>query len=139
MERALPEATVTKRRLGERRDTTLGRVGVDVDFTTCAADANALLAELRRGGLGKAERVDRLPARLVAPAFDPRRGAELVEQLRELTRRGVDHLHVALLRLAEGAHPNHPLREAGDRPQRRTQLVGGGRGRLEAARGRFGP
>ena len=48
----------------------------------------------------------RLQARLVAAALDPGGGAELVEQLRELPRRRVDHLHVVLLRLAEIAHPD---------------------------------
>ena len=65
--------------------------------------------------------------RLVASAFDPRGDAELVEQLRELARRRVDHLHVALLRLAEVAHADERLREAVNRRQRRPQVVSGER------------
>ena len=66
-------------------------------------------------------------ARLVAAALDPRGDAELVEQLGELKRSGVDHLHVALFRLAEVAHAHERLREAVDRRQRRAQVVSGER------------
>ena len=73
------------------------------------------------------ERVDRLAIRLIAIALDPRGDAELVEELGELERSGVDHLEVALFRLAEVVHAHEGLREPVDRRQRRAQVVSGER------------
>ena len=47
--------------------------------------------------------------------------------LPKLTGRGVDHLHVSLLGLAEVAHANERLSEAVDRRERRAQVVRGKR------------
>ena len=98
-----------------------------MDLLALAVDVDPVLAEVRRRGPGELEGVDRLQARLVAPALDARRRAELVEELGELARRGVDHLHVALLRLAEVAHADQRLREAVDRRERGAQIVRGER------------
>src|SRR5262245_28603137 len=114
VERYLVEAAVSERRLGERGHTAPGRLRVDVDLRPLAADLDAVLPELDRCGFGKLERLDFLQARLVAAALDPRGRTELVEELGELPRRGVDHLHVALLRLAEVVRADQGLREAVD-------------------------
>ena len=113
--------------LRKRRDPTLRRLWVDAHLGSLAAHMYAVLPELVRSALCELERVDRLQARLVAAALDPRSGPELVEELRELPRRRVDHLHVALLRLAEIAHADQRLGEAVDRRERRAQVVRGKR------------
>ena len=120
-------STSAKCGLCQRRDPALRRLGIDVHFLSLAAHMHALLAELSRRELRELERVGRLQARLVRPALDPRGGAELVEQLVELARGGVDHLHVALLRLTEIVHTQHRPREAMDRRQRCAQVVSGER------------
>ena len=112
-----------ERRLRERGDAALGRLRIDVHLRAHAADVDALVPELGCGRLCELHALHGLQARLVAPAFDPRRRPELVEQLGKLTRGQVDHLHVALLRLTEIAHPDQRLREAVDRRQRSAQIV----------------
>src|SRR4029079_12694893 len=86
-----------------------------------------VLSELLGRPTCELERVDRLEMRLVAATFDPRCDAELVEQLCQLARGCVDHLHVALLGLAELAHADERLREAMNRRERRPQVVCGER------------
>jgi hypothetical protein len=118
---------VAQSRLCKRGDGALRCLAVDLDLRPFTQDDDPLLAQLRRRRPGQLERVRRLQVRLVAAVFDPRRNPELVEQLGKLERCCVDHLEVALLRLAEVAHPHEGLREAVDRRERRAQIVCGER------------
>ena len=65
--------------LRERCDTALDRFRVDVHLCTFAAGVDTVGAELLGRQTGELERVERLQARLVTAAFDPRRRTELVQ------------------------------------------------------------
>ena len=62
-------------------------------------------------------------ARVVAARLDPRGERQLVEQLGDLRRGGVDHLDVPVGRRLEVAGPHQRPREAVHRRERRAQVV----------------
>ena len=84
---------------------------------------DAILAEPRRGGPRELERVGLAQRRVVASVRDPRRERELVEQLRELRRRRLDHLDVAVVRWLEASPARERRREAVHGRERRPQVV----------------
>jgi hypothetical protein len=104
--------------LRERRHAALRRFDVDLNLPSFAHDDDSVLSQFLRRAPRQIERVDRLKIRLVPAAFDPGGDAELVEQLGQLPRCLVDHLEVALLRLAEVTHADEGLRKSVDGRQR---------------------
>ena len=127
---------MSQRSLDKGRHAATGGVHVHEHVRARAVDAHALLPQFLRCAPCEVERVHRLQVWLVAAALDPRGEAELVEQLCELPRCGVDHLQVALLLLVEVVHPYECLRESVDGRQRGSQIVGGKRN--EARKGGVG-
>ncbi len=81
-----------------------------------------LFADKARRGFGELERVGLSQVRRVATRLDPRGETELVEDVRELPGGGLDHLDVAVRRLAELILLQR-VREAGHGRQRRPQVV----------------
>ena len=95
----LVEPAVAERARRELPQRRRRRVAVDAHGRALAVGAHAVdLAERLARQL---ERVDVLHVRLLAAGLDPRGEPEVVEQLGELVRRRVDHLDVAVGRLAE--------------------------------------
>ena len=121
----LLEAAVTKCATRERREPTLGRVSGDEDLRSRSTD-DSLLAHATRGGLRQLERVGLGHVRHVSPRLDPRRQAEVVEDVGELVGGGLDHLDVAVGRLPDLVLAQR-VREAGHGRKGRPQVVTGER------------
>jgi GTP cyclohydrolase-4 len=111
--------------LRERRHAALRRFDVDLNFPPLTHDDDPILTQFLCRTPRQIERVDRLKIRLVPAALDPGGDAELVQQLGQLPRCLVDHLEVALLRLAQVTHADERLRKPVDGRQRGPQIVRG--------------
>jgi hypothetical protein len=118
------EATVAERRLDEGRDPALDGGDVRLERSTGAGDVHPLLAEPLGRRAGELERIRLAEGGLVAPGLDPRRERQLVDQLRDLRRGGVDHLDVPVGRRRETV-ALEGLRETVHRRKRRTKVVAG--------------
>jgi hypothetical protein len=116
---------VPQRALGERGQGPLGRLDVGRDLGALARDPDPLLAEAARGGARQLERVGVLDDRVVAARFDPGPERELVDQLPDLRRGGVDHPQVLPDRLLQALHPRERLREAVHGRKRGAEVVAG--------------
>jgi hypothetical protein len=68
---------VAERRLEERRQAPLDRVGIGLERGSGTGDLDAVLAEPSRRGLRKLERVRLARRRLVQVRLDPRRERQL--------------------------------------------------------------
>jgi hypothetical protein len=84
---------------------------------------DAILAEARRRRPCQLERVDLARRRVVAARLDPRGERQLVDQLRKLRSRSIDHLDVPVGRRLQASGAHERRREAVNRRQRRAQVV----------------
>jgi hypothetical protein len=123
---------VADRAQSETGQADLDRAAVDVDRRTRAA-STGLLPEPLRSGLGELERVCLDQRRRVATRLDPRHDPEGVQQLAHLLRGRPHHRDVTRGRIAEVVGPLERVREAGDRRERRPQVVARERHELRVA------
>jgi GTP cyclohydrolase IV len=121
----LLESAVTERAARERREPPLGRVPLDEDLRTGSA-GESLLPHPTRRRLRQLERVGLNQVRREAPRLDPRRQSEVVEDIRDLSRGGLDHLDVAVGRLPDLVLAQG-VREAGHGREGSPQVVTGER------------
>ena len=68
---------------------------VDADGSTLARHDDVPVLELGSGGAREGERIDVGKHRLEPSRLDPRNEGQLVDELRDLRRRRLDHLDVA--------------------------------------------
>ena len=91
---------MTERAACERGEPALGRAPLDEDLRTGSA-GESLFSHPTRRRLRQLERVGLDQVWREAPRLDPRRQSEVVEDVRDLPRGGLDHLDVAVGRLAD--------------------------------------
>ncbi len=114
---------MAQRRLRERRDRALGRLEIGLDRRADARDDHALLAEPLGRVAGELERVDLAQRRFVAARSRSGRRARARRAAPPSDRPRLDHLHVAGRRILELVAARERLRKAGDRRERRPEVV----------------
>ena len=121
------DASVPERAAREVVQRADGRVPVDAHDLATARDLHLPRVDLGEGRGCELRQLLLLQVGVPPAALDPCGEPQVLEELRQLQRRGVDHLQVAncLLRLA--AHPQERPGEAVHRRERRPQVVDGER------------
>ena len=122
-QRDLLETAVTERAAGQRRQSTLGRIPID-EHTRTGPLGKGLLAHPIRGGPRELERVGLGHVRRIPAVLDAGGEAEVVEDLCELPRGGLDHLDIAVGRLPDLVL-TQGVREARHGREGRPQVVTG--------------
>jgi GTP cyclohydrolase IV len=134
------EPAVTKHAARERGEPALGGIPLD-EHLRASSPGLSLLPHPARGGLRQLERVGRNQVRGKALRLDPRRQAQVVEDLRDLARGGLDHLDVAIGRLtdlvlaqrvreARHGREGSPQIVTGERDEAGEAVVGHGKGTI---------
>ena len=114
---------MTKHATRERGETSLGGFPLDEHLRARSCGAS-FVPNPARSDLRQLERVRRNEIRGEAPRLDPRRQAQVVEDLGDLARRGLDHLDVTIGRLPDLALAQG-VREARHRREWSPQVVTG--------------